>query len=76
MYPQLKNLLHDVVQDEDAEEAFTAEDDVIPGAYVANQFDCSDLVGSNCSASRWEFNHQPERAGTTLAHCWTVTTGW
>ena len=62
VYSQLENLFHNVVEDEQTEDHLAAEDEEIPGGDVANQFDRSDLVGRDRSASRREFNHQPERA--------------
>lgn len=66
MYPQFKNLLHNVVKDEDAEDHLTAKDEVIPGGDVSNQFDCPDLVGRDRSARCWKFNHQPEKTQVRL----------
>lgn len=54
---QLKDLLHHVVEDEYAEDHLTAEDEIIPGADVSNQLDCSNLVGGDRSAGRGELNH-------------------
>jgi len=65
VYPQLEDLLHHVVQDEQAEHQLAGEDEVVPVGDVANQFDGSYLVGRDRSTSRWELNHQPERADTT-----------
>lgn len=62
MYTQLKNLLHNIVEDEQTEDHLTAEDEEIPRGDISYQFDRSYLVGGDCSTSRWEFNYQPERS--------------
>lgn len=62
MYTQLKNLLHNIVEDEQTEDHLTAEDEVIPIGDISDQFDRSYLVGRDCSTGRWEFNYQPERS--------------
>lgn len=61
VYTQLKDLLHDVVEDEHTEDHLAAEDEEVPVGDVANQSNRSDLVGRDRSTRRWELNHQPER---------------
>lgn len=68
---QLEDLLHHVVEDEHAEDHLTAQDEIIPGADVPNQLDCSNLVGGDRPAGRGELNHKPERSNDTLVRLWT-----
>lgn len=56
MYPHFKYLLHNIVEDEYAENNLTAQDEEIPVGDVANQSDRSDLVRRDRTTGCWEFN--------------------
>ena len=62
VYSQLKNLLYDIVEDEQAEDALAAQYEVIPVGDIADQFHCPYLVRRNSATSSWEFNQQPAKA--------------
>lgn len=59
VYSQLKNLLYNIIEDEQAEDTLAAEDEVIPVVDISDQFHCPYLVGRNSPTRSWEFNQQP-----------------
>ena len=61
VYSQLKNLLYNIVEDEQAEDTLAAQYEVIPVGDIADQFHCPYLVGGNSATSSWEFHQQPAK---------------
>lgn len=54
---EFQNLLHSVIEYEDAEQDLAADDEEIPRGDVTNQLYSTDLVGWNRSTGSWKFNH-------------------
>ena len=61
VYSQLKNLLYNIIEDEQAEDTLAAQYEVIPVGDIADQFHCPYLVGRNSATRSWEFNQQPAK---------------
>lgn len=57
---QLQDLLHHVVEDEDAEDDLTANDKEVPGAHVADQLNRADLPGWDGTSGSWKLHHQSQ----------------
>lgn len=57
---QLQDLLHHIVEDEDAEDDLTANDKEVPVADIADQLNCADLPGWDGTTCGWKLHHQSE----------------
>lgn len=55
---ELQDLLNYIVEDEDAEDDFTANDKEVPGADIADQLNCANLPGWDGTSCSWKFYHQ------------------
>lgn len=61
---ELQDLLYHIVEDEDAEDDFTANDKEVPVADIADQLNRADLPGWNGTSCSWKLHHQSvERGG-------------
>ena len=60
---KLQDLLYHIVEDEDAEDDLTANDEEVPVADIADQLNCANLPrwdGTSCS---WKLHPQPVGGG-------------
>lgn len=55
---ELQDLLHHIVEDEDAEDDLTANDKEVPVADIVNQLNCADLPGWDGTSCSWKLHHQ------------------
>lgn len=55
---ELQDLLHHIIEDEDAEDDLTANDKEVPVADIANQLNCADLPGWDGTSGSWKLHHQ------------------
>lgn len=55
---ELQDLLYHIVDDEDAEDDFTANDEEVPVADIADQLNCADLPGWDSTSCGWKLYHQ------------------
>lgn len=59
----LQQFLNHVVDDEDAEDDLTANNEEVPVADVAGQLNRADLPGWNGTSCGWKLHHQPGGEG-------------
>lgn len=69
---ELQDLLHHIVEDEDAEDDLTANNKEVPVADIANQLNRADLPGWDGTSCSWKLHHQSVGGGADV--CWGL--GW
>lgn len=63
---ELQDLLHHIVEDEDAEDDLTANDKEVPVADIADQLNCADLPGWDGTSCSWKLHHQSVGGGRDI----------
>lgn len=66
MHADFQDFLHHIVEDEDAEDDFTAHNEEVPVIHVADQLNRADLPGRDGPSCGWELYHQSMRKAREL----------
>lgn len=66
MHADFQDFLYHIVEDEDAEDDFTAHNEEVPVIHVADQLNRADLPGRDGPSCGWELYHQSVRKAREL----------